>query len=396
MKIKLVFRRNLFYPIMLTLSTLIRKINVIAISKLTKFENSILITYIMFFEEIISGLVLYIYSVKFYNYNKNSFYLKTISKEQVENISDNSFKVYFLLFMIAYTDFIEFILQTFYIPVCSENKNLDVRLRNLLIIFSTIQCYYALKLPLFRHQKFSLLIVGIICAMTILIEAFIEISFGEFGSGKFSKLILCIIVYYFFNSFPDAIEKYLMEYYYINPFKMVMYSGIFGFIITLIFAILKKYNFEDIYDIYENDKDKFIILIILLIVYFFLSAIRNIYRIIVVNIYSPMSRTLIESLLDPIYIFYYYFDKSDDFKINNKKNIYYFTAIFIMSIIVVFSSFVYNELIIIYYFDLEHDTRLEVSERASSVVEKAIELVPENQIDCDDSGYFYRIPHKYH
>ena len=95
MKIKFVFRRNLFYPIMLALSTLIRKINVVAISKLTEFENSILITYIMFFEEIISGLVLYIYSVKFYNYNKNSFYLKTISKEQVENISDNSFKFYF-------------------------------------------------------------------------------------------------------------------------------------------------------------------------------------------------------------------------------------------------------------------------------------------------------------
>ena len=153
--------------------------------------------------------------------------------------------------------------------MCSENKNLDVRLRNLLIIFSTIQCYYALKLPIFRHQKFSLLIVGIIFAMTIFIETFIEISFGEFGSGKFSKLLLCIIVYYFFNSFPDTIEKYLMEYYYINPFKMVMYSGIFGFIITLIFATIMKYNFEDIYDIYENHKDKFIILIILLIVYFF-------------------------------------------------------------------------------------------------------------------------------
>ena len=171
-----------------------------------------------------------------------------------------------------------------------------------------------------------------------------------------------------------------------------MYSGLFGLLITSIYGFFLDYKLEDVIDIYENGKNKFIILIILLIVYFILSAVRNIYRVIVVNIYSPMSRTLIESLLDPIYIFYYYFDKDGhDFEINNKKSPYYFTAIFILSIIVFFFSFVYNELIILYCLNLDHDTHFEISNRASTI-EKILELQQDFPIDADDSGYFYRIP----
>ena len=396
MKIKIRFRKNLTYPILLTLFTLIRKINVITIYKLTGFGNSILITYIMFLEEIVSGLILYIYTNKFYNYDKNSLNLKIVSKEQLKNFSVSNFKVFFLLFMIAYTDFVEFILQTFHIPLYSESRNLDIRLRNMLIVFSFVQCYCGLKLPIFKHQKFSVIIVGIICGMTIIIETAIEISFTIYGYGKFFRLLILILVYYFFNSFPDAIEKYLMEYCFLNPFKMVMYSGMFGLLITFIYGFILDYKLEDVIVLYENGKNKFIILIILLIIYFILSAVRNIYRVIVVNIYSPMSRTLIESLLDPIYIFYYYFDKDGhDFEINNKKSPYYFTAIFILSIIVFFFSFVYNELIILYCLNLDHDTHFEVSNRASKI-EKILELQQDFPIDvpidADDSGYFYRIP----
>ena len=163
MKIKIRFRKNLTYPILLTLFTLIRKINVITINKLTGFRDSILITYIMFLEEFVSGLILNIYTNKFYNYDKNTLNLKIVSKEQLKNFSVSNFEVFFLLFMIAYTDFVEFILQTFHIPLYSESRNLDIRLRNMLIVFSFIQGYCGLKLPIFNHQKFSITIVAIIC-----------------------------------------------------------------------------------------------------------------------------------------------------------------------------------------------------------------------------------------
>ena len=86
-----------------------------------------------------------------------------------------------------------------------------------------------------------------------------------------------------------------MEYCYLNPFKMVMLSGVFGFIITFIYGYLIDYNLEDIKDICENEKKLFNINNIINCL-FFLSAFRNIYS----YNYSYqyifiMSRTLLES-----------------------------------------------------------------------------------------------------
>ena len=50
----------------------------------------------------------------------------------------------------------------------------------------------------------------------------------------------------------------------------------------------------------EKDSSDIVIFSILIILFFILTGFKNIYRIITIKIYSPMTRALIECILDPI------------------------------------------------------------------------------------------------
>ena len=125
-----------------------------------------------------------------------------------------------------------------------------------------------------------------------------------------------------------------------------MIEGIFGLIITGIYSYINN-PFIEIKKFYEsNDKNNFIILIICLILYFILSAGRNMYRILTNKLYSPMVWTLTDSISDPILnIYNTYFSNS-----NNRKepNHFYFSIKLIISIIIVFCALVYNEFLILF------------------------------------------------
>ena len=77
-----------------------------------------------------------------------------------------------------------------------------------------------------------------------------------------------------------------------------------------------------------------------------------------------MTKTLTDYFLNSFFLIYYFLFE-DDFS-NNKQNerIFYFILNLILSIIVVFCSCIYNELLILYCYKLEHDTYYQVSMRA--------------------------------
>ena len=115
----------------------------------------------------------------------------------------------------------------------------------------------------------------------------------------------------------DSIEKYLLEYDYMNPFIVLMYEGFFGFFISFIVFIDGNY-FHDIALIYKNySSGKFVLFIFLLIIYMILSAGKNLYRIFVTKIYNPMVKTLQDYLLNPLYLIYYFLVRKD---FTNNKN----------------------------------------------------------------------------
>ena len=62
--IKIGVRYNLIYPLFLFIFSFLREIDSIALSKIG-FNGSLLLTFLMFFAEFISGLILFIYQTSF-------------------------------------------------------------------------------------------------------------------------------------------------------------------------------------------------------------------------------------------------------------------------------------------------------------------------------------------
>ena len=91
----------------------------------------------------------------------------------------------------------------------------------------------------------------------------------------------------------------------------------------------------------------------------------NAYRVTTNKLYSPMTRALCESIFAPLLIIYYYCWEND-FRLKN-NNLIYFIINLILSIIMVFSACVYNELFVLFCYNLEYDTYKQVSIRAKNI-----------------------------
>ena len=367
-------RNNLFYPLMLIIFTSSRKIILLGINKITDLDNSLILTLIMFFSEFIFGLILYVRQIKFISKKKQKTFLGIeLIYEPIEIAGpDSNLKIIILIFFTTFFDFIEFVLKTYYLPKKIKLSNinisatLDIRLNNQIAIFLAIFCFCLLKFPILRHQIFSLTIISICLIIIILFEYYV-MEKNEENPLLFTFILFLIILDSFFISLKDIITKYILEYNYINIFKLVMLEGLFGFIISIIYSlilhfIIKENIFEEISE-YINNKHSITLLIHFLILYFILSGFKNTYRTVTIYLFSPMTRIFTDSIIDPALILYYYFIEND-FLINDEQNLYYFITNLIISIIIVFCGFIYNEICVLFCCDLERDTYCEVTKRS--------------------------------
>ena len=191
---------------------------------------------------------------------------------------------------------------------------------------------------------------------------------------KFLFSLILILIGYLFYSIIDIIEKYLLEYDFLNPFHMLMYQGFFGCLITPFFLIVKNDDFRKIKDKFEKEEDwSFVLFLILLVLYFLFSGARNSYRVLTNKIFSPTSKTLADCFLDPALIIYYFFNE-------DKLNIAKFIINLIISIILVFCSCIYNEVFIIFCYNMEYETYYEIRNRATTN-ENLTSSVEENNDD---------------
>ena len=153
---------------------------------------------------------------------------------------------------------------------------------------------------------------------------------------------------------------------------MLMFEGIYGFIMTLIFTFTKKKN--PFQNIQIKGVLNYILFIIGLIFYFLLSGAYNSYRVAVNKLYSPITLSLTYCFLDPILFIYYevigYYYTSDEDNNNNDPNIslldynYIFIINIILSFFIVFFICIYNEIFVLFCFNLEKDTYHEISNRS--------------------------------
>ena len=124
----------------------------------------------------------------------------------------------------------------------------------------------------------------------------------------------------------------------------------------------------------------------LIVVFIILSGGKNLFRIVTTKIYSPMVTTLLDYVLNPIYLIYYYGALGDFKKEDGKLDVAYFTINIIISLIISFFGCVYNEFIILFFCGLEVDTHDQVSKRANikAILETKVELI---KIDDDDISF---------
>ena len=387
--IKFVSRPNIIYLIQLIIWNVLRKIEKTIISEVFYF-NSTLFSLLMFIGDFLAGLIIS-------RYQKHSFKKKEViinpqcsmSLELIQNetqitFRDNLLKLYILIFFSSFFDFVEFTLSVSYLSkFYGISNSLESRLSSILTISSALFFYYLLKLNIYKHQFISLLIIGL-CLLIVIGTEFIFQEINIYLSyGKFVGALFIIFLIHFFNSLLDSIEKYLFQYNYFNTFITLMWEGVFGTIITLIYCSIDNY-FKDLIDYYKTkSKGNFIGLIFLLFLYIILCGGRNAFRVMTNKIYSPIVKTLTDYLLNPLYIIID-FSRKKDFLKKGERNVIYFIINLILSFIITICGCVYNEFIVLFCCKLEHNTHYEIAIRSISNSEIMEELNTYDDNDDDN------------
>ena len=382
--LKIETRHNLVYPGMLILFIGLRRIIEILIESLFESVGKYSLYTLIFISKFIAGLIAKNFSKFIIQPNSDSngrnYSIMGIklTKTNLEISSIDSIpKIIVLIFFASYFDIIGTIVRKNFNMNDKKNKSLDERLKGFQIISSALLCYYTIRTKIYRHNIFSLVIV-FICLIIIII---IEILYSSEGILLNSINIILTLFSSFGRAFLDTIEKYLFEFNYMNPFKVMMFEGLINtiFIILIIIVFDRRVLNED-FERFKNLNDK-IYLIILLFLHFILSGLKNIYRVATIKLYSPMTRALAEIFLDPIIIMYTLYRDSEIYDFD--YCVFYVINIFCL-IIMTFCSCVYNDFIVLYCCGLEHDTYGEIIKRSLTIeignnLDESFDMISDNE-----------------
>ena len=357
-------RRNLFYLLNLVIHYYLRKADLIIINTEYKFNDSLIFTLLMLLGEFLGGLSIFLYQTFFFKkvkIKKKKGFLIFKQNEKMKR-SDSIFKIALLIFFSASFDFIEFVIATFYIPKFSiVSPTAEYRFGGIIIIIGALICHFNLRIKILKHQFYSLIIMGICLIIIILLEIIYRGKGVSFGDFCFAHML--VIGYLIFVPFTDIIEKYLLEFNYVNPYLILMSEAIFGFILISIYSSSDN-PFKDIKILYkEKTTGEFLLLIFLLFLYFAFSAGVNIYKILVNGLYSPMAKTLAVYILNP-FLYIYYFIIENDFISDGERDYFYFIINIIIAVIISFFGFVFNEFIVLSFCGLDYETHFSISNRA--------------------------------
>ena len=380
-------RRNLLYIINLMIYYYLRKIDSIILTEKFKFKDSLIYGVLMLLGEFFGSLTIFIYQFVFLKKeNKKKVYylgIELINDEAEMNKKDKSSKIIILIFFAAFFNFMQFIIASFYIPKFNiVSTTATYRFGGIIIIIGALLCYFNLRIKILKHQFYSLIII-IICSILMIILEFIFKINGALIKD-FSLAYFFVICNLIFVAFTDIIEKYLLEFDFMDPFLTLLIESIFGFIFIAIFSFGNN-PFEDVIRLFvENDVGNFIFLIILLVLYFVFSAGTNVYKILVNGLYSPMVKTLAVYILNP-FLFIYYFVTETDFMTGNNRNYFYFIISIILALIISFFGCVFNEVIVLFCCGLAHETHFSIKKRATEdVEERTFSTYNERDVSLDE------------
>jgi hypothetical protein len=348
----------------------------------------------MFLGELIGGYLVYRYQRAFIkNSNKKAKKIKLVHfsiviEENKMARADGLIKISFLVIMTAFFDFFEFILSTYYIDKIHKiSGSLQLRLGGVLILASSLLYWHLLKFQIYKHHIFSLIIFSICIIILIISEYFFQEFDGIINIKDLSFAILLSIFSYLSIAFEDNIEKYLIEFDFLNPFLILCLQGLIGLIFTIICATIEN-PLKDFIIIFENNSTGMIVLFILLLIFYFLfGALKNIYRMPTIMLFTPMNKNLADIIINPLYIIYYFISGVDFMKIG-EKNYAYFLVNFVLLIIFDICGLIFNEFLILFCCGLNYNTYKSITFRASIIEEMNILQEEDENSDKSDSNYY--------
>ena len=178
--IKFALRRNLIYPLQLMIWHLLRKLETMLISYLFNFGDSLIYTPLMFIGEFISGLIIFLYQKNFVKKGKEKKAPKFITETLLHNeitllYPDKDFKIWLLIFFAAYFDWARFVISEVTVPKYNYiSSSIAIRFCGILAISSAILYSFFIKIGIFKHQKFCLIVIGICTIIVLISEIFFK------------------------------------------------------------------------------------------------------------------------------------------------------------------------------------------------------------------------------
>lgn len=223
-------------------------------------------------------------------------------------------------------------------------SELSIELRLFNLFFISFFSYIILSLPFRRHQILACCLV----ATTIIL--FLVMALTQ--DAEIDIIVIIISVYFVF-SIREVLHKYLMEIKLMSSVLIVFIEGVMGFLMIIIFTLIMRYNFINAIGVIFSD----MFLGGLFVLYFFLCFFYDFASIITKFFFEP-------TVMPVAYSFSVICWKV--ILLSSGKAVYYQASIFIIgAILAFFGCLVYNEIIILTFWNFERDTKIEITMRSN-------------------------------
>ena len=296
----------------------------------------------------------------------NDYYLKKLTNIYSKIIRENKFKIFFIILTIAigYNNYVSS-------KMSLKGKTIfEIRIYH--VIFNTIFCKIILGYEIYKHQLLSLILI-LIGWVFISVPIFIKFTVDD---------IYYNVLFFFgaiFYPLYLVLLKYAIENYYISVYLYMFFIGVILLVLSTLLTIINSAfiysNLSDLINIFDSADNK----LLLFFAFFSGTIVKFIFCVIIEN-FSPnifVLTNVISSIITWIY------------NVGFKKKPDTTTNIICLSIgyfIILIACLIYNEIIILNFFNFNENTNFNIKER--NVNDR---LLSENltEIELNDIGDYY-------
>ena len=242
------------------------------------------------------------------------------------------------------------------------------------ILFNVYFIRKIFKIKLYKHQKYSVGFIIIVCS---LLKLFTSIKAnGDIIDYKLFYLPLIFLVILFIKSYTYTKIKWLMDIKYISIPKLLFIYGLIGFFTSLIIHILTNKYFISFGEKFGNNNlptgpiscGKFIYETFLVIFYMFFSFLSKFYYMFTLKVFTPI-HVLANNSLYYLFIQIAIFSKLIYDKINNNENEFDYLIIIYYVLSNIFSIcgyVIYVELIELKFCGCDFNLKKNITKRSES------------------------------